>query len=187
MRVLKNVIIGMVVAGLLGCASVSVKTDYDRSVDFSGFKTYRWDSDPLAPEDALARNPILRKRIKNAVDQVLQGKGFELISSGPTDFAVAIHAGVEERVRITNWGNYGWHDYWRAPYGGPIDVSHYTLGSLIIDILSGKTRELAWRGIGEGIVREYSDNEKMEASILNTVMEILQSFPPGVKGGSKKK
>jgi len=184
---LKHIIIIMFVAGLLGCASVSVKTDYDQSVDFSRFKTYNWDNAHANSGDTLARDPILRKRIKNAVDQVLQAKGFELRASGPVDFSVAIHAGVQERMRVINWGNYGWHDTWRSPYGGQVDVSHYVIGTLFIDIVDDKTRELAWRGLGEGLVREYSDNEKIEADIHDTVFEILKGFPPNANGSSKKK
>ena len=187
MRGLRGIVIGMFVVGLLGCASVSVKTDYDQSVDFSGFKTYNWDSDHAIPGDALARDPILRKRIKKAVDQEFQAKGFERRDTGPVDFTVVIHAGVKERMRVTNWGSFGWYDPWWGPYGGQVDVSYYTEGTLVIDVVNDKTRELAWRGLGEGLVREYSDTEKREADIRNTVMEILKSFPPNVKGASKKK
>lgn len=168
----------VIVAGVFGCASVRVKTDYDRSVDFSGFTTYHWDREHSVPSDALARDPLLRKRIKNAVDKVLQAKGFVLRDAGPADFSVSIHAGAEERKSITNRENYGWYDPWRGPYGGQIDISYYTQGSLVIDVYGAKTNELAWRGIGEEIVREYSDNEKMEADILKTVTEILKDFPP---------
>ena len=178
MRGMKNIWVGVVVVGLLGCASVSVKTDYDRSVDFRKFKTYNWDKDHVVPGDALARDPLMRKRIQKAVDQALQAKGFEMRSSGSADFTMVIHAGVKERMRITNWGNYGWYDPWWGPYGGQVDVSYYTQGTLVIDVVDSRTRELAWRGLGEGIVREYSDPEKMEADIRNTVTEILKSFPP---------
>jgi hypothetical protein len=187
MRGLKSIVIGMFVVGLLGCASVSVKTDYDQSVDFSGFKTYNWDSDHAIRGDTLAREPILRKRIKNAVDQVLQSKGFRLEPSGAVDFTVVIHAGVEERMRVNYWGTSGWYDPWWGPYGGHVDVSYYTQGTLVIDVVDADTRELAWRGLGEGLVREYSDNEKREADIRNTVTEILKSFPPNAKDPSKKK
>ncbi len=185
-RGLINIVLGVCAAGMVGCASVHVKTDYDRSVDFGGFKTYRWDSARQVPDDALARDPILRKRIKNAVDRVLQAKGFILKTAGPADFTVAVHAGVQEQLRVTNWGNYGWYDPWRGPYGGQTDVSYYTQGTLVIDVAAAQSGELAWRGLGEGLVREYSDSEKMEADILKTVTEILKNFPPTPSSPSVK-
>lgn len=187
MRDLKSIVMGMFIIGLWGCASVSVKTDYDQSVDFRKFKTYNWDYEHQVPGDVLAGDPLLRKRIKTAVDQVLQSKGFESRPSGEADFTVVIHAGVKERMRVTNWGNYGWYDPWWGPYGGRVDVSYYTQGTLVIDLVDAATRELAWRGLGEGIVREYSDSKRMEEDIRNTVTEILKHFPPQDHGTSRKK
>jgi len=55
------------------CSSVNVKTDYDRSVGFTGFKSYRWASGRLInPDDELAKRPFVQKRIRRSVDQVLE-------------------------------------------------------------------------------------------------------------------
>lgn len=187
MRMWRTAVMGVFIIGLWGCAAVSVRTDYDRSVDFRKFKAYNWDSEQQVPGDVLARDPLLRKRIKTAVDEVLQSRGFELRPSGNADFTVMIHAGVKERMRITDWGNYGWYDPWWGPYGGRLDVSYYTEGTLVIDLFDAATRELAWRGMGEGIVREYTDAKRMEEEVRNTVTEILEHFPPRDGSSSRKK
>jgi hypothetical protein len=186
MAYLKYIFFLAFVFGLMGCASVSVKTDYDRSVDFSRFHTYRWDGGGKMMDDSLMRDPLLRKRIKRAVDQVLQAKGFALATADDADVAVAIHTGVQERMRVTNWGGYGWYDTWWGPYGGRVDVSYYTQGTLVIDVVDEASGELAWRGLGEGIVREYNDPEEMEADIHHTVEEILKNFPPKSAASAKK-
>jgi hypothetical protein len=178
--------IGISIVGLLGCATVSIQTDYDPSVDFKRYETYAWDTEQQTPSDALARDPLMRKRIKKAVDQVLQEKGFRLKTAGSVDFTVVVHAGVKERMRVTNWGSRGWYDPWWGPYGGQVDVSYYTEGTLVIDVIDADTRELAWRGINEGIVREYADVEQMEKSIQETVREILKAFPPDVENSNRK-
>lgn len=187
MRTWRAIFVGMFIIGLWGCASVSVKTDYDRSVDFRKFKAYTWDSDQQIPGDVLARDPLLRKRIKTAVDQQLQLRGFELRPSGKVDFIVMIHAGVQERMRVNNWGNQGWYDPWWGPHGGWADVSYYTLGTLVIDVMDAKTRELAWRGMGEGMAREYNDAQRIEEEVRNTVAEILKHFPPQDGNPSRNK
>ncbi len=48
---------------LTGCASVSLKTDYDKEVDFTKFKTYAWHKGASVPGDVLAKNPLIKKRI----------------------------------------------------------------------------------------------------------------------------
>ncbi len=187
MRMWRAVFVGMLVIGLWGCASVSVKTDYDRSVDFRKFKSYGWEKDQQVPGDLLARDPLMRKRVKTAVDEVLQSRGFEHRPSGKVDFTVLIHAGAKERMQVTNWGNYGWYDPWWGPYGGRVDVSYYTQGTLVIDLMDAATGELAWRGMGEQIVREYTDARRMEEEVRNIVTEILSQFPPQDGGPSRKK
>lgn len=186
MSYLKYILFIAVLSGLMGCASISVKTDYDRSVDFRRFRTYSWDGGQKMMDDALMRDPLLRKRIKRAVDQVLQEKGFVLDTADGADFTVVIHAGVQERMRVTNWGGYGWYDTWWGPYGGRVDVSYYTQGTLVIDMVDQVSKELAWRGLGEGIVREYNDPEEMEKDIRRTVEEILKSFPPDSPAAAKR-
>ena len=49
----------LLVALMLGCSSVSIKTDYDREYDFSTFKTYRWASgQEINPQDELTKYPL---------------------------------------------------------------------------------------------------------------------------------
>jgi hypothetical protein len=64
---------------LLLCTTVSfaqhVTTDYDRSVDFSRYKTYTW-------EHVHAQNPLWVDRIKAAVNSALAAKGWTEVESG---------------------------------------------------------------------------------------------------------
>ena len=172
------VIIAMVL--MTGCSSISVKTDYDREVDFSKFKTYRWASGTeINPNDELAKRPLVQKRFMNAVDQVMADKGFKKVESGDTDFIILIHAGLKEKMQVTDWGYRGWYDPWWGPYGGRVDVSYYEEGTLVVDIVDASDKELAWRGTGTGIVRDYDSQEDMEEAALVISQKILKGFPPG--------
>ena len=141
------------------------------------------------PGDALAANPLLYKRIVTAVDGYLQGRGYQKADQDSADALLAIHGGVKEKIRVTDWGGPRgyytdpWYDPWwgRSAYGGRVDVSYYTEGTLMIDIVDPKQHELVWRGLGTGIIHEYSSQEKMEKTINEYVSEILNQFPPGYK------
>ena len=53
-------------------------------------------------------------------------------------------------------------------------------GTLVIDILDGKTRELVWRGSEEGVVRTVGESVSQDE--LDLVAErILREYPPGSK------
>jgi len=163
---------------LASCSSVSVKHDYDREADFTQYRSYAWTDQEMA-DDELAKNPLVKKRVHVAVDAALASKGYTLTDLDKADFVVVVHAGVKERMRIQDWGRYGWYDPWWGPYGGRVDVSYYEEGTLVIDIVDAKEKELVWRGTGTGIVKEYSKPEKMQEDIDRDVTKILAAFPPG--------
>jgi hypothetical protein len=179
MKILIPFLTVLMIVFVSGCSSVTVKTDYDRTVDFSKFKTYRWASGKqINPDDELEKRPLVEKRIKRAVDQVLKEKGYVKADSGSADFTVLVHAGVKEKMQVTDWGYHGWYDPWWGPYGGRVDVSTYEEGTLVIDIVDMSTKELAWRGMATGIVHDYDSQEDMEAAALVVSQKILKDFPP---------
>jgi hypothetical protein len=76
---------------------------------------------------------------------------------------------------------YGWYDPWWGPYGGSTHVSYYEEGSLVIDVIDWTEKELSWRGVGTGVVKDRSsdDPEEMQEEINLIVAKILADFPPG--------
>jgi len=170
---------------LIGCSSLKVTTDFDPSQDFNNYKTYRWATDKeVNPNDALAQNPLIKKRVVAGVNKALQDKGFVLAEKGTEpDFVVITHAGVKEKMNVTQTGGYrgyGWYDPWWGPYGGNTHVSYYEEGSLVIDIIDWNEKELSWRGVGTGVVKDrQQDAEEMQERINEITVKILADFPPG--------
>ena len=165
---------------IIGCSPVTVKHDFDHEYDFSKLKTYRWQADSeIDKYNTLAKNPFVYKRVQSSVDKVMQEKGFEKVDSGDADLCVVVHAGVKEKMQIhQHSGYYGWYRPWWGPYGGYTDVSYYDEGTLVIDLVNLETKELAWRGSGTGVVKDYKDSEKMQKDLDAIVAKILANFPP---------
>ena len=159
--------------------SISVKTDYDLEEDFSSLKTFQW-VDERIPNNALDLYPLVKKRVAESVKNDLENKGFVVNAESP-DFAVVAHAQTKGKMQVTDWGGYYWYDPWWGPYGGRVDVSYYDEGTLVLDIINVETKELIWRGIGTGVVHEYSNPEKRRQAIDSTVSTILKNFPPQPK------
>jgi hypothetical protein len=180
---------------LAGCSNYRVVSDYDRSIPFERYKTYRWSSAGSAgiDDDILARNPFIYKHIKSAVDRELAAKGFVLKASGPVDFTVAPHARVRERVVVTppvgfayssgyyhRWGRRGYTTIWYDPYPYPA-VSYYEEGTLIIDIIDTRSDDIAWTGIARGILKNYDSSLQMRRDLDEVVTKIMAKFPPVVR------
>jgi hypothetical protein len=167
---------------LASCSSVTVKSDYDPGVDFSQFKNFALYSGKMIPGDELHLHPLIKKRVEANLIEELQRKGFKLVDEKDADFIVVSHAGVKDKTQVTNWGGagygYGWYDPWWGPYGSRVDVNQYEESTLVIDMVSTKNKQMAWRGMGTGIVKEYSSPEDQNETVKKYVTQILNEFPP---------
>ena len=203
----------------LGCASVGVRTDYDREVAFGAFKTYAWiDSARVVRDDAAS--PFLERRVRRAVDRGLLARGFEIDSLNPDFLVTAFIIGPTEERRWRYWPaapcgpvvslsiGFGYpYGYglrhprwpWRSPYYhypwgyacsyrvgfGYLWIPVYQqpddrlAGTLVIDILDARTRDLIWRGSAEGAVLRYTGEEVSQGDLDDIAASVLREFPPG--------
>ncbi len=157
--------------GLIGCYSVSIKTDYDREVDFAKYKTYKWmPASQKKSRNVVPKNSLLDRRIRRAVERELSARGYELAKSGKTDAVLAYHVGVQRKVDVSTVG-YG---YWRWPRRR-IRTHHYREGTLLIDIVDPELKQLVWRGAAIGVIGNMEASEK---KINEVVLKIFEKYPP---------
>jgi hypothetical protein len=130
-----------------------------------------------------------KKRILRAIEAEMANKGF--VKSESPDLLVSIFTKEREQVDVYNnnawgWGwGWGWGPgwgYWNPwMWGGPgwgSNVSTRTEGSLYIDLIDTRTKELIWQGRGVGTLNNIKDIEKKEARIRDFVSEIMERYPP---------
>lgn len=188
MRGYKPVIIALLFTAL-GCSGVTVNQDYDPAKDFSGLKTYAWQSQTQAKsDDVRVDNPLLDTRIRTAVDRSISQKGYQKVSNGTPDFYVRYHYTILRKIGSNDTrtgigfgiGGFG-H---RSGVAGGIgigtgsDISEYEEGMLVIDFLDTGNGALIWRGIGTRRLSAQPDPKKTIAEINKTVDEIIAQFPP---------
>ncbi|WP_139925370.1 DUF4136 domain-containing protein [Hymenobacter sp. DG01] len=179
--------------GASGCATtarVGVTSDFDHSVNFRSYKTWAWY--PQQPTDteggpAKGYESFLDKRIRAAVEQQLTAKGLSRVDKNP-DVFVAYSARVEDKQRSTGgaYGPYG-YPYWYG-YGGFYNrgfnqgIVDYKAGTVILDFVDARRKELAWRGQGQAQV----DNQTIsEPEVQRIVTSILGNYPPGAEQASR--
>lgn len=184
MKILTFTLMASFLIMLSACSSVTYKHDFDPEYDFSTFKTYRWASaKELNPQDELQKYPLVYKRVVAAVDKVLAAKGMTKLEEGKSDVVVVAHAGMKEKMQVTQTGGYyggyrGWYDPWWGPYGGNTQVSYYEEATLVVDIVSWDTKELAWRGLATGTVKENQSGEEQQERLDKIAMEMFKDYPP---------
>ena len=157
--------------------AAAAKYDYDPSVDFSKYKSFRFlgeapDGTPRAPRNQgrPQLSPLVEKQIGESVKATLQSKGLELEEQGPADLGVAIHTGQQREVVGYGWG---------PRYTGPRRVEVNKEGVLTIDLVDRVARELVWRGSIAATIKE--DPEKLHKQIDSLVEKVLKKYPPSKK------
>ncbi len=156
------------------CVSIKVASDYDREANFNDYKTFAFYKTGI---DKAQISDLDKKRILRAIDTELQSRG--LVKSNDPDILISIFTKEKERVNIynSNFGyGWGWHPwYWGANHS---NISTSTVGSLYIDVIQNKNKELVWQGKGSGSLNFDGDIARKEEKIKEFVSEILKQYPP---------
>jgi hypothetical protein len=147
-----------------------VNADYDKKVSFTNYKSYAYLKIGI---DKAEISDLDKKRILNSIDEVMLSKGFS--KSENPDVLISIFTKERERVDVyQNYGfGWGWNPYWGMGFN-----SVYTTpeGTLFIDIIDAKSKELVWQGEGSGYLTK--NTEKKDARIKEFVSKILEQYPP---------
>ncbi|RMF57941.1 MAG: DUF4136 domain-containing protein, partial [Calditrichaeota bacterium] len=141
---------------LSGCSPISVRTDYDREVDFAHYRTFKWM--PRAKQKkarGVPVSPLVDKRIRRAVERELASKGYVISQSGRADALLAYHVVVHQHMDVTAWG-YGYRG-WRYPR---YRARRYREGTLIVDIVDPVEKKLVWRGWATGVLAHDVESDK---------------------------
>ncbi len=170
---------------LASCSSVRVLSDYDQQANFNEYKSYAFYKTGI---DKAQISDLDKKRILRAIESEMASRGF--MKSENPDLLISIFTKEQERVDIYNnnfgWGGawgwgynpYAWGPGWGWGWGGGSSVSASTQGSLYIDLIDTKSKELVWQGKGEGTLANTANIEKKEQRIREFVTQILEQYPP---------
>lgn len=165
----------LLIALLYSCSPIQVAHDYDKTVDYSQFRSFAFQK---AGIDKVEISDLDKKRIMRAIEEELIAKG--LSKSEQPDLLVNIFTKSREQIDINQfnagWG-YGWGYGWNPwGYGSHATVTRATEGTLFIDLIDAKKKELVWQGEGSGVLTK--NTEEKEARIKEFVKKILAQYPP---------
>lgn len=159
----------------LSCSSVRVNADYDKKANFSGYKSYAYFKNGI---DKAEISDLDKKRILYAIDDAMASKGFS--KSETPDVLISIFTKEREVVNLYQNYGFGWGWGWGPGWGmGYNRTTSTPEGTLFIDIIDAKTKELVWQGQGTGYLT--TNTNKKEECIKEFVTRILEQYPPQIK------
>jgi uncharacterized protein DUF4136 len=171
---MKSILLSAFVFLFYSCGP-SVYIDYEIQQDFSEFTTYQF-----YPDIDSGLSVLDNKRVKEAIDSVLQLRGFrrtdfnrfyinfyvnESISNSSSSIGVGIGGGS---------GNVG------VGVSGGIPIGGYVIDQqLTIDIVDAtKNQSLVWQAIVTDELKEKASPKKKEVHYFSLVAKALKKFPP---------
>jgi len=181
MRVSK-IIVGLSVFVLLaGPAFAKVRIDFDHSINFSKYRTFKWVQEPDP------KNSFMKPRIINAVNGQLIGKGLEPDTSD-ADLVIKATSKTEE-IPVWNtwysggmggWGGCGW-GWGGCGWGGgggwaTTTVDYRVEGTLVVELLDARTHQPVWRGVARHSVS--SKPEKAAEKLQKEIRKMFEEYPP---------
>jgi hypothetical protein len=152
--------------------------DFDKSAPFTAYKTYSMkDGTPAA-------DPLMHKRIVAAIETQLAARGFTRDDSAP-DVFVVYHVAMDKEKDISGYssapmyGGYGWG--WGGGWGTTttdVRVRDITVGTLAVDMVDAKKKQVAWRGLGTKELDASAKPDKRDNSVTKAVEKIFKNYPP---------
>ena len=182
---MNRVLAVLVTTAVMGaCSSMKIHTDYDPSADLASLQSYAWLPDPRPPTgDPRLDSSLLDARVRSAVDSQLAARGHSETFPYEADFLVAYHIALETKLDVdTIHHGYGYgRGRW---YGGGTSstrVREYEQGTLLLDFVDPKTRQLLWRGSASARIRPGNSPEESQKRTDEAVAAMLELFPPKPK------
>ncbi len=170
-------------------SSVSVTSDYDKTVDFTKYKTftyYGWanNSDKVLTD-------FDKERLETAFGNEFSNRGWTINQSNG-DAVVSLYIVVDQKTSYSSYtdhydnGMYGGMYASRYGYGNGYGMgmgnstttttqNDYEVGTLIVDVFDAETKKQIWQGIGTQTISENKKNR--EQKINAAVAKIMAAFP----------
>ena len=187
-RALAVATLGLAALLLAGCATIDARTDYDPAADFTKFHTYVWAGGKDITTQGVLENSLVDKRVKEIVTRQLTAKGLTEVAVGqPSDLVVRYWVGIKEKQQIESvpgagfgYGyGYGYGPYWGGRWGPAYDeviVNNNREGTLIVDLIDARSKELAWRAYLVQTVDK--DINKTAAKAEKNAEAAFANYPP---------
>jgi|HubBroStandDraft_6_1064221.scaffolds.fasta_scaffold38930_3 hypothetical protein len=153
-----------------------IKVEYDKSFDFSKYKTFAMDANKESAK------PMLRLAILGAIQDDLTKRGLKQVADNPdifvqvygatdTDFTTHYHDPLYGgTIPSINSGITLWHNI-----PGTNTTVVIPKGTLVVDLIDARQKQLVWRGIAK---QNLSDRRDELLDQVNTAVEkMFQQYP----------
>jgi hypothetical protein len=164
-------IAAIALAGAGRLVAQDTKYDYDRSADFSKYKTYKW----VNIEGAQYPDQLTDKNIRIAADEELAKKGLTRKDADPVDVYVAYQIAMDKEKQ---YNSFGYGGGWRWGGNQQVTTSTLNIGTFMLDFYDPASKSLVWQGTATKTVHPSNDADKNMANLEKGIGKMLKDYPP---------
>lgn len=166
---------------LAACSNAPiVRSDYDPRADFAAYRTFAF-LEPLGTDRA-AYTTLLTERLKRAAALQMESRGYVYREKDP-DLLINFQTNVQTRTEYISpppmmWGygyGSGFYGGWPGYPFGP-DVIQYNEGTMKVDLIDAKRKQMVWEGAGTSILNN-PEQTISDAAIQNMIASIFARYP----------
>ena len=170
----------LILAG--SCSSLKVSSDYDRTAEFSSYKTYSF----IVYKENLPYDPEMSERVLISIANELNARGMKKSDNPDVFIDLKVRTGQSKTVAsyIGDTPDYYGSGYiYTWGYGfstSSINYSSYTDGTMFIDIIDAKKKQLVWQGRGAAKIAADRSSLEREKNLAKVVNQIFTKYPPKI-------
>jgi hypothetical protein len=149
----------------------NLAVDYDHATNFKHVKTYSWSKVQTA-------DSIWDARVKDSINKQLAAKGWTEVPSGGDVALVAIEKTSIHQQYDTFYNGFGGRRWGGGLGESTTSVDNYKVGTLIVSMFDGNSKQLIWRGTSSSDLTGNPD--KNTKKLDKDVQKLFKKFPPQV-------
>lgn len=174
-------VLGAMVFAANYAAAQKVATNYDTSVDFTKYKTYKW----VDITGATYPNQLTDLMIRNAIDSTLRMHGLTKVDNDPASLYVGYQLTTQQQKQLNTYGTggagWGYGGGWGGGGMSTTTVQNLTEGTLAVDLYDPAMKQLVFQTTATKTLNPSSNAEKNQANMQKAANKMFQNYPPGAK------
>jgi len=162
-----------------------VRYNFDRSSDFSKYRTYKW----VQVKEGGQLPQLAEQQLKGAVDAELARKGLTKVEAD-ADLLVAYQAAINQEKQFNSYTSgfgpgWGYGGGWGGGWGGSSITTGQTttiqIGAVGFDMYDAAKQQLVWRGEASKTLDTKAKPDKVQKNLTKAVAKLFKNYPPPIK------
>ena len=150
-----------------------VSYDFDKSADFTYYKTYAW-----VHRGGDLKDELNHRRVVNAVDVQMASKGMKMVAPEMADILIDYKANFSRSLNVSGYSSGFGGLRFAGSRTGSARVDDVVVATLVVSMVDAKTNGIVWRGIATKDVDMGASPEKREKNINKAAEKLFKNYPP---------